>query len=66
MDKSHDPQVMGGSIRVSVQPVVVEIGDVVKEELFPVPLQFSVALHRKIRIFGVTATHQGMIGLNHL
>ena len=66
MDKSHDPRVMGGSIRVSVQPVVVEIGDIVQDELFPVPLQLLVALHREIRILGVTVTHQGMVGLNHL
>ena len=66
MDKSHDPRVMGGSIRVSVQPVTVEIGDEVQEELFSVPFQLSIAFHRKVSILGVTATHKGMIGLNHL
>ena len=47
MDKSHDPRVMGGSIRVSVQPVTVEISDEFQEELFSVPFQLSIALHRK-------------------
>ena len=66
MDKSHDSLVMGSSIRVSVQPVTVEIGDEVQEELLSVPFQLSIAFHQKVPILGITATHKGVIGLNHL
>ena len=57
---------VGSSIRVSVQPVVLEIGDEVQEELLSIPLQFSIAFHWKVPILGVAATHKGVIGLNHL
>ena len=66
MDKSHDSLVMGSSIRVSVQPVTVEIDDEVQEELLSVPFQLSIAFHRKVPILGIAVTHKGVIGLNHL
>ena len=63
---SHDSPVMGSPIRVSVQPVTVEIDDEVQEELLSVPFQLSIAFHRKVPILGIAVTHKGVIGLNHL
>ena len=66
MDKSHDSLVMGSSVRVSVQPMTVEIGDEVQEELVSVPFQLPIAFYRKVPILGVAVTHKSVIGLNHL
>ena len=66
MDKSHDSLVMVSPVRVSVQTMIIEIGDEVQEELVSVPFQLSIALHQKVPILSVTATHKGVIGLNHL
>ena len=66
MDKSHDSLVMGSSVRVSVQPMTVEIGDEVQEELVFVPFQLPLAFYRKVPILGVAVTHKSVIGLNHL
>ena len=47
MDKSHDSLVMGSSVCVSIQPMAVEIGDEVQEELVPVPFQLPIAFYGK-------------------
>ena len=66
MDKSHDSLVMGSPVRVGIKPMTIEVGDEVQKELLSVPFHLSIALHRKVPILSVTATHKGVIGLNHL
>ena len=66
MDKSHDSLMMGSPVRVGVQPMTIEVGNEVQKELLSVPFQLSIALHRKVPILGVTVSHKGVIGLDHL
>ena len=66
MNKSHDSLMMGSSVRVGVQPMTIEIGDEVQEELLSVPFQLPIAFYRKVPIPGVTVSHKGVIGLDHL